>query len=1074
MRKACGFGLRGWRARILIAALGLVAVGTGSSGAQVGDQVRLLDNFEQLGTWTADASDGVKASARSTAGVHGRALRLDFDFGRSAGYAFVHRKLPLDLPDNYEISFNLRANAPINNFEVKLADASGDNVWWFQRPDFVFPNEWRRIRIKKRQITFAWGPTKDRTLRRIDSLEFVVAAGGGGGNGSIEIDDLRFRELPPPPMHFPPLMATASSSLSGAEAGAAVDGDPRTSWRSDPKGGAAQTLNVDLGMVREFGGLELRWQDDARPRRYDVEASSDGVAWRVLRGVTNGNGAKDALLLPDEEARFLRVNLRDGAKGGYALGELTIKDVAYGASPNAFFQALAKDVPRGIYPRGFSGEQSYWTLVGVDGGTESALLSEDGALEIGRGGFSIEPFVLSGSRLVTWADVKATQSLADGYLPVPSVAWQHPEWSMRVTALARGTRDAAELVARYTVTNTTDKPQSLQLVLAARPFQVNPPTQFLNITGGVSSIRSLDWDGTKLSVNGHAKVVPLAAPDRFSASTFDSGSYPDKLRVPGEDTTNGVTDDTGFASAALIYQMELAPRESRTVGFVAPLAGTATRPDLEGRSAEEWVAAQQRQVEANWRAKLNLVEFNVPAGGRHLVNTLRSSLAHILMTRDGPVLRPGTRSYGRSWIRDGAMISESLVRLGHANIAADYLRWFAPHQFENGKVPCCVDSRGADPVPENDSNGQLIFLAAEVFRYTGDRALLETTWPHVEAAVRYMDGLRASERTPANLTAQRRMLYGLLPPSISHEGYASKPAYSYWDVFWGLLGYKDAVAIAEVLGRRNAAKQFAQAQDEFRRDFYTSVRTAAEIHGINYVPGAADLGDFDATSTTIALAPAGEQHNVPDDLLRETFERYWRNFTDRRDGEASWDAYTPYELRVVGTFVRLGWRERARELLDYFFRDQRPAAWNQWAEVVGREPRQPRFIGDMPHAWISSDYIRSALDMFAYERQSDKSLVLAAGIPSDWFEGPGFAAKNLRTPYGSLSLSLKRRGKDLVVSLAGSARPPGGFFLLSPWPHLPNARRLDGQPLAWQNGELHIRDLPVEILIEQKAESDAG
>ena len=63
-------------------------------------------------------------------------------------------------------------------------------------------------------------------------------------------------------------------------------------------------------------------------------------------------------------------------------------------------------------------------------------------LEIGRGGFSIEPYIISGTRLVTWADVKATQSLADGYLPVPSVTWQHPEWSMRVTAFARGTRDA--------------------------------------------------------------------------------------------------------------------------------------------------------------------------------------------------------------------------------------------------------------------------------------------------------------------------------------------------------------------------------------------------------------------------------------------------------------------------------------------------------------------------------------------------------------------------------------------------------------------------------------------------------
>jgi hypothetical protein len=33
------------------------------------------------------------------------------------------------------------------------------------------------------------------------------------------------------------------------------------------------------------------------------------------------------------------------------------------------------------------------------------------------------------------------------------------------------------------------------------------------------------------------------------------------------------------------------------------------------------------------------------------------------------------------------------------------LRWYAPHQFDNGKVPCCVDDRGADPVPEHDSGG---------------------------------------------------------------------------------------------------------------------------------------------------------------------------------------------------------------------------------------------------------------------------------------------------------------------------------------------------------------------------------
>ena len=97
------------------------------------------------------------------------------------------------------------------------------------------------------------------------------------------------------------------------------------------------------------------------------------------------------------------------------------------------------------------------------------------------------------------------------------------------------------------------------------------------------------------------------------------------------------------------------------------------------------------------------------------------------------------------------------------------------------------------------------------------------------------------------------------------------------------------------------------------------------------------------------------------------------------DARPDWPDYTPYELRAVGAFVRLGQRDRALAALDYFFGDMRPVAWNGWAEVVGRHEREPRFIGDMPHAWISSDYIRSALDLFVHERDRDHALVLAAG-----------------------------------------------------------------------------------------------
>ncbi|HEX7128904.1 MAG TPA: hypothetical protein VF217_02410, partial [Rhodanobacteraceae bacterium] len=46
---------------------------------------------------------------------------------------------------------------------------------------------------------------------------------------------------------------------------------------------------------------------------------------------------------------------------------------------NEKVEALAKHAPRGSFPRGFSGQQVYWALVGVDGGSDSGLLSEDGA-----------------------------------------------------------------------------------------------------------------------------------------------------------------------------------------------------------------------------------------------------------------------------------------------------------------------------------------------------------------------------------------------------------------------------------------------------------------------------------------------------------------------------------------------------------------------------------------------------------------------------------------------------------------------------------------------------------------------
>ena len=1028
---------------------------------------RMLDDFEEVTPWRVSTSEDVKATLRADTGAQGKALCLDFDFGAVSGYATVSRELPLDYPENFEFSFDLRGDAPPNTLQFKLIDDSGENVWWVNRPDFEFTREWQRMRFKKRHVSFAWGPSQDRKLVHSAQLEFVIARGRGGGKGSVCFDQLSLRELPAATSANSPPAVSASSTLASTQPDQAVDGVIATAWRSDPHAGADQTLTLDLRDTREFGGMVLHWLPGAHASRYAIDLSDDGEHWHTVRSVRHGNGGTDAHLLSESEARYVRLRFQDGPARAYGLAEIEIKDPAYGLSQNAFVESVAKDAPRGEYPRGFVGQQSYWTVLGIDGGFAQGLLSEDGAIEIGPQSASIEPFLIEAGKLITWADVQAQQSLLDDYLPIPSVTWLHQGLTLRTTAFATGARARSQLVAQYIVENASERARVVTLALAVRPFQVNPPTQFLNMPGGVAPIRTLFWDGRALSINGQRRIWPLERPDRFIVADFDAGTISELLAAKRTDPANAVEDATGLATSILLYRMELPPRASRSVGIVAPLAGAPTLP---AGSTTRWLGQQQQRIAASWRSKLDLIGLRLPgAKGQAIADTVRTSLAHMLINRAGPALQPGSRSYARSWIRDGAMMSDALLRLGHAPVVREYTEWFAPHQFSNGKVPCCVDHRGADPVAENDSQGELIHLIAQHYRYTREPGWLRRMWPHVGAAVSYMDLLSASQRGPQNEAPERRAFYGLMPASISHEGYSDRPAYSYWDDFWALAGYASAAQMAKVLGRQDA-KELAARHEQFSSDLHASLRTTIAQHGIDYIPASADRADFDPSATTIALSVAGEQAALPQQLLHNTFERYWNEFVQRRDGTRQWSEYTPYELRAVGAFVRLQWRERAWQLLDFFLADRRPAAWNQWAEVVGRDARQARFVGDMPHAWISSDFIQSALDLFAYERPADQSLVLAAGVPSDWLNRQGVAIRKLRTPYGNLSYTLRRDGQRLLLTIAPGVKPPGGGLVFR-WPYetAPGRASLNGRPLQWQNGnELRIDAIPANVIVDMR------
>ena len=851
---------------------------------------------------------------------------------------------------------------------------------------------------------------------------------------------------------------TASSRVIAGPTGRAIEFD----YDFDGVNGYAFIRRkVDLALPRNF---EIRFRMRGQGGRNDIQfklTDGDNVWWKVWRNRRPTDDWQEVAIPagdigfawgPSSDHRLSRADGielvvardRDGGAGSIAISDLQIVALPGEPTPstapedrqNLALEALAKRAPRGAYPRAFIDEQPYWTLAGSDGRGIAALIDEDAGIEFEKGGYSIAPVVIDQGTTFNWANVTEGQRLAERRLPVPTVEWSTPRFTLQTTLLADYAGRAA--YAAYILTNRARSKRVVELRLRLRPWQVNPPSQFLSQKGGASPISAIERSGNVLSI-----VQPADDGDPAVRRRLVVANGAEFLR---SDQPSAGADMAGMD---IVYRLPLDAGASRRIVLAMPM-GSSTPP----------FDASLAETLAYWRRTLNRLAISVPPAKQPFADTVATALAHVLMTRDGPVLRPGTRSYDRSWIRDGAMMSEALLRMGRSDVARAFVDWYGTHQFPSGKVPCCVDFRGADPVPENDSQGEYIYLVSELYRFTHDQSALRREWPHVLAAARYMDKLRLSERAGGD-----PLRFGLMPASISHEGYSAKPQYSLWDDFWALRGYRDAAALGAVVGSPETAR-LAASRDQFAADLHSAILAARDHWKIPFIPGATSLGDFDPTSTTIALDPGSDQAELDPAMLRATFDRYWAEFRQRAAGERHWTDYTPYEMRTIGTFVRLGWRDRVDDLLAFFMAGRRPAGWNQWAEVVGRDLRQVRFIGDMPHAWVESDFIRSALDMFAWDRRGDRALVLGGGLSASWLAGRGSAIRGLATPYGSLDFSMRGDRDHLVATIGGSARPPGGFVLQWPFDGEPPPVRIGRRLISWPKAGLRIPPTGRPIRIE--------
>lgn len=794
------------------------------------------------------------------------------------------------------------------------------------------------------------------------------------------------------------------------------------------------SITVDFGYTRFPLGVLVRW-GEAYGTVFSVHLSDDGENFREVGRIEQSHGDYDNFYWRTTTSRYLRFTLHEASvPEGAIVHELKLRILNKDRMPIGQLERAAQAGRGDLYPPSLLNRQVYWTALGEFDQAEQALFDEYGNLEPQLGGGQITPLLRVAGRL-QGPPAALAQTLAEDSLPIPSVVWALEGAELRVTALAYGGAAWVE----YRLVNVSATPWRGALVLALRPAQINPYWQH----GGHAAIHAIAVDGQRLVVNDQAYAVVARLPDAVTVAEFQDGDVVRLIEAEPYPTAASLRSLSGLLSAALEFELEVAPGASTGIVLAAPM-----REGVVVAAAEmEFATMRERAVNA-WRGKLGPRRIEV--GDPEIGAAVETQIGLILVNATRHAFKPGPRNYDRTWIRDGSSQALALLYAGLIDEAKRYVLWYAERIYPNGMVPPILNpdgsvNRGYGSDIEFDAQGQFVAIATEVYRFSRDRGFLASIFEPVQRAIRFIEELCA--RTQAIHGPESRF-YGLVAPSISHEGY-NKPTYSYWDDLFALGAFREGAYLAAEIGASDIAADIDAKGRDFAAHLARSMRMTATAMGRGLVPASADREDVDPTSTAIAFEPCRVADVLPGDLLQATYDQYCAHL-DIIAAPDFQGGFTPYEIRNLNALIALERREDAFRLLNDALTWRRPAGWRHWAEVVWGNPRVADYIGDMPHTWIGAEFATAIRRMLV--REDGHTLELFRAVPEAWWAAAGIRLRALPTVFGWLDLEARREAGRVTVAMTLTGPVPERMLL-----RYPGARRAsaEGQPCEVVGDVIH-------------------
>ena len=575
---------------------------------------------------------------------------------------------------------------------------------------------------------------------------------------------------------------------------------------------------------------------------------------------------------------------------GAIVNELKLRILDKDRMPIGRLERAARAGSGDLYPQSLLGRQVYWTVLGEFSQAEEALFDEYGDLEPRRGSAQITPLLrLGGALHGAPGSGQIRHFLVGGSLPIPSVAWCARGVEVQATALAH----AGQALVEYRIANRSRAPRKGALVLAVRPVQIDPYWQH----GGHALIDAIAVEGGRVRVNDRSYAAFSSDPDVVAIADFDEGDIVKLIERGPRETARTLRSDSGLLSAACEFAFSLPPGDSLAIVVSSPLREEITP------NADVDFSAMRKNVAELWRKKIG--PRNITVGDREVSDTIEAQTALILVNATRAAFKPGPRNYDRIWVRDGSSQALALLWAGLIDEAKAYVLWYSKRVYANGMAPPILNpdgstNRGFGSDIEFDAQGEFVGIAAEVYRISRDRAFLTAIFEPVVRATKFIEELCA--RTNA-LHGPESRLHGLLPPSISHEGYG-KPSYSYWDDFFALSAWRNCEYLALEIGDLEIAAHAKAKGQEFAADLALSLRATSELMGRGLIAGSADREDVDPTSTSIAFAPCRVEDVLPEEFIHATYDLSAAAI--KSIGAPDFQGLTPYIVRNLNAFVSLG------------------------------------------------------------------------------------------------------------------------------------------------------------------------